>query len=80
MTRDGAPAPDASIARSKASCDAAASMRTLVSQADVGTQPMPVSERRSSSSDSVAGALWSRSGRSSPVGAGRRVGVRSVSR
>ena len=38
MTRDGAPAPVASIARSNASCGAAASMRTLVSQAVAGTQ------------------------------------------
>ena len=34
MTRDGAPAPVASIARSKASCGAEASMRTLDSQPD----------------------------------------------
>ena len=60
--------PMASIARSKASCGAAASMRTLVSQPRAGHPLHPRSERRSSSSDAVAGALWSSARPLSPVG------------
>ena len=40
---------------------------------------MPRSERRSSSSDALAGAVWSRTS-PSPVAAGSSVGARSVSR
>src|SRR5829696_4805824 len=53
---DGAPAPVVSIARSRRTSAAAASIATLESHACSGTHAMPLSLRRSSSSESVAAA------------------------
>ena len=53
-TRDGEPAPDASMARSNLSFGASASMATLVSHAVFGTHSIPRSERRSARSASDA--------------------------
>ena len=56
------------IARSYLSCAADPAMATFVSHAEVGTQPMPLSERRSLSSESVAAALWSMRMPFTPIG------------
>src|SRR5919206_484479 len=68
-TGDGAAAVVES-ARSYVSCPAFASIATLVSQPDRGTQSMPLSERRSFSSESVAFALWSMRMPFAPTGTG----------
>src|SRR2546427_10079796 len=58
-TRDGL-APLASTARAYGSWLADALIASFVSQPDCGIQSIPLSERRALSSDTVAGALWSR--------------------
>ena len=65
------------MARSCTSSPAVPAIRSLLSQADVGTHSMPLSVRRSVSRPAVAAASWSRG--SVLRGAGRNVGRVSVS-